>query len=214
MDPGRQICAVLFLAVPPPDHGEFAYLYDELYIVNCDAELFGERMAAKCTGQKFEVFLIDHQQSRITEMGSGKNIEELYAYALRKRSIKSELTGSGFAWGDSNVVAGVECMRLWLRLREDGTCRLRVMKEAVPSFVKEVRHYRYKRVAGIIQEKPDDRGKVHLMAAWRYLAQHDPRWVAPKVGRGTMNPVLAALKRKQNKKNEDRPLVMLGPGGA
>ena len=43
VDPGRQVCAVLFIAIPPPNHPEYAgrkIIFDELYIKNCNAHAY------------------------------------------------------------------------------------------------------------------------------------------------------------------------------
>jgi hypothetical protein len=217
IDPGRQVCAVLFMAIPPEDHGDYGYIYDELYIQNCDAELFGERMEVKCQGQQFQAFIIDGQEARKGDTGSGRTIEEQYCEALRKRKIASVATGSGFEWGGSDVRSGIEAIRLWLRVREDGTAKLRVMQSRVPNFVDEIKHYRYKRIAikgqrSIVTDKPEDRGRVHQMANLRYLIQSYPMYVAPKGGIAKKSPIIELLKKRRDKDRENRPLVMLGPG--
>jgi len=213
IDPGRQICAAMFLAVPPPDKGDYAYGYDELYIPNCDAEQFGERMREKCGGQTFQAFLIDHQEGRKVEAGSGLSIEEQYSRALRKRKIASALTGSMFLHGDSNKQAGVEACRLWLRQREeDAEPKLRIIKGRMPNFVMEIKRYRFKRLqtvnGAIVSDETDDRGRCHLMHCFRYLVQYNPRYVKPQPKRDKNYAVLA-MERKRKKKDQ---YVRLGPG--
>jgi len=46
VDPGRQVCAVLFMSIPPPGTADFdALLWQELYLKNCDAATFGREVA-------------------------------------------------------------------------------------------------------------------------------------------------------------------------
>lgn len=219
IDPGRQVCAVLFLAVPRPDRGDFVYLYDELYIPNCDAQIFGDKMANKCKGQHFEAFLIDHQGARVTDTGGGRTIEDQYADALRKHRVACEITGCQFTWGDPSPEAGVEAIRHWLKPRPDGTTRLRYFADRVPNFIWEMKHYRYKRLmsaqgGSIVLDKPEDRGRVHQMANLRYLALYEPKWVRPKAGKGVPFGSVLAFRAKQARMNDKKEsYVSLGPKG-
>ena len=209
IDPGRQICAALFLAIPPPEEGDYAYLYDELYIQNCSADLFGEKMRHKCVGQNFEAFVIDHTEARKYETGSGRTIEDQYSDALRKRKLACARTGCQFTWGAADPSAGAEAVRAWLRFRDDGTAKLRVMRDRCPNFIEEIKRYRYKRVDGVITDKPEDRGRVHAMAAIRYLVQDNPIYKKPKKRKPPVNPVWQAA---QDKKKGKGGSLNFGPG--
>lgn len=220
VDPGRQICAVLFVAVPRPDDGDFVYVYDELYIQNCDAALFGEKMATKVGHRQFESFLIDHQGARVTEMASGITIEHQYSEALRKHRIACNTTGCNFTWGNSNVKSGVEAFRDWLRIRDDGTTKVRIFgkqtpsgfETPVPNFVWELKHYRYKREGGIVTDEPESRGRVHQMANARYLASFRPRWVRP-TGKQALSGAILAFRQKQKREGAGQnKTINLGPG--
>jgi hypothetical protein len=171
IDPGRQVCAVLFLAVPRPDEGDFAVCYDELYLQACDAETFGERMFQKCQGQIFESFIIDHRGGRVVEMGSGVSVESQYSEALRKRRVSCHTTGSGFTWGSDDPRAGIEAVRQWLKTRSadnprDQAPKLQIFADKCPNLIEEIKHYRYKRVNRIITDDPESRGRVHQMACF------------------------------------------------
>jgi hypothetical protein len=52
LDPGRQVCAILFAACPPPGHPDFGrvYLYDELYVKRANAEIVAEAVKARSSG--------------------------------------------------------------------------------------------------------------------------------------------------------------------
>lgn len=219
VDPGRQVCAVLFLAVPRPDEGDFVFCYDELYIQGCDAETFGEKMAHKCAGQIFEAFLIDHQGGRVVEMGSGASVESQYSDALRKRKLASIVTGAGFAWGAPDPKAGVEAVRQWLKPRHaeqarDRMPKLQIFPDKCPNLIEEIKHYRYKRVSRIITDDPESRGRVHQMANLRYLAMYNPKWVRPRTGKGALGGAILAFRDKMQKKKETvgSKSVNLGPG--
>jgi hypothetical protein len=219
IDPGRQVCAVLFLAVPSPEEGNFVVCYDELYIQGCDAETFGEKMAHKCRGQNFEAFIIDHQGGRVVEMGSGVSVETQYMDALRKRKISCELTGCNFTWGAPDPKAGVEAVRQWLKVRHadskrDQLPKLQIFADKCPNLIEEIKHYRYKRVSRIITDDPESRGRVHQMANLRYLAMYDPKWVKPRSGKGTLGGAILAFKGKMARKKDavGPKSVNLGPG--
>jgi hypothetical protein len=213
IDPGRQICAVLFAALPPPEEGRKVYLFDELYLRNCDAEQFGQAMRNKCAGQLFQAFVIDLHGSRIHEAGSGRTVQEQYSAALRRHGVASLATGHHFAAGSEDVAGGVEAVRGWLRPAEDGRPTLLVLADRCPNFLWEIRHYRLKRVGGHVTDRPEDRGRVHQMANARYLAMYSPRYVKPPAGKAPESGALRALKSKQKRRQGDEgTYVRLGPG--
>lgn len=235
IDPGRQVCAVLFAAVPPPttqiqigetgdgqpihlilNGDDDLFLYDELYIRNCDATTFGERMAAKCLGQEFEAFIIDRHGARLTDIGAGKSVAQQYEAALEQRGVRSNSTGSGFLWGSDDVQGRTESARTRLKVRADGRPSLRVVacQDRLPNFKWEIERYRYKRDKTGTLDVPEDRGRVHLMACLGYLCAYSPRYVAPKLTLGVVSGAYRAFKERlarMQKKAGPSPGRNLGP---
>jgi hypothetical protein len=215
IDPGRQVCAVLFAAVPPPTskHEQCVYLYDELYIRKCDASLFGKEMSIKTKNKRFHAFLIDHQGSRVFDTGGGRSVELQYQEELRRFGVRSETTGHGFIWGNNDVKAGLDAARSWLVHRPDGPPRVKVCIEKCPNFGWEIERYHYKRDTS--HQPTDDPIKKndHLMDCFRYLAMHDVKWHPKKKPVKTRNPILDIMKRKKDKerrRNGDS-FIALGP---
>ena len=134
VDPGVQVCAVLFAAVPPEEelftsqrgvpyaHRGTVHIYDELYIERCTASLFAKKVAEKMGDRKrgeFEAFVIDHSMGRQTELGSGLNVEIQYSDALASEGVYSRVTGSGFLWGSDDIESRTESLRRWMMERPD-----------------------------------------------------------------------------------------------
>lgn len=213
IDPGRQVCAVLFAAVPPPEMGDRVYLFEELYLRNCDAEQFGQAMRHKTAGRLYQAFVIDAHGARIAEAGSGLTVQQQYAEALRRHGVSAVATGHNFVWGSDDVAGGVEAVRGWLRVQADGKPKLLVVGDRLPNFLWEIKHYRYKRVNRQVTDKPEDRGRVHQMANVRYLAMYRPRYVKPPVGKTPGSGAIKAFRDKQARKQDDKgSYVRLGPG--
>lgn len=212
IDPGYQVCAVLFAAVPLTN--DQVLLYDELYIIECDAATFAERMEGKCRGQSIQAFLIDPNMSIITELGAGKTVGQQYSDELNKRHVTSMATGSGFLPASDDVDAGILAVQGWLRAGENGLPRLRVVRGALPNFEFEISRYHRKRVAGRITDRPDERRWTHLMACLRYLALYDPHYVQPPKRKSVASAAVVAFRAKQDRarKAAGGSFVRLGPG--
>lgn len=221
IDPGTQVCAVLFMAIPPaeePQYGGHALLYDELYIRNANAAIFGQEMGRKQRKQTFQSFLIDMHAARHRDMGAGRRVIDQYSEQLKLNKVKSVETGYEFIPGNDNLMAGIEAVRLWLIAKRDGVPKLQVFR-TLENFRREMRHYRHKKIRmpdgkpRFVDEpvKKDD----HLCDCLRYLVQYAPEWVTPK-------PKLAeaggAIRWWKNRQKEERNKgignsVILGPGG-
>lgn len=215
-DPGRQVCAVMFAAVPPPDEGDFIYLYDELYMRNCTADHYGANMKAKSEGQQFYDFIIDYQGARVRDAGQGRSIESQYSEALARYRVTCKLNGVGFSHGVPDKVAGVEAIRELIRVREDGTTKLRYFKQRMPNFDWEMKHWHYKRNPdGTLKDDPEDRGRVHLAACARYLALYRPKYQRPEMGGQYLGVSYERYldKMKRRRQLMGTPRLNLGPGG-
>ena len=211
VDPGRQVCAVLFAAIPPDN--QHCYLYDELYLKRTNAFEFAEAVQKRTDGFVFEAFIIDHQGGQITDIGSGRQVEQQYSEELRKLKVSSQRTGSGFLWGSTDVKGGMEATRSWLRIRRDGTPYLQVFGSRLPNFLWEMKYYHFKRGAdGILTDDPV-RKNDHLMAGFRYLAAFQPTYVEPPPPAPLESDVLRVLRQKRKMQNKDKPKhITLGPG--
>lgn len=226
IDPGFGTCAALFLAVPPPrlkwDH---VVVEDELYLPQCDAEMFAERMKQKVEGRCYQAFVLDMQGGRISDMGTGQPVWLHYRKALEKRNVKSEWSGSGFLPGSTDIPGRLAAVRLWLRVQPDGLPTLLILKHehnglmeyATPNLLKELKKYRRKtaKVNGteITLDEPQTRGPCHAVQCLEYAAAFAPRYVEQK------KPVPVAVsgwewleKIKRKRKAEQKGLVVnLGP---
>jgi hypothetical protein len=217
VDPGHQVCAVLFAAVPPPDQGQFVYLYDELYINECDAGMFAAQVQGKVAHDTFQSFIMDAHMGIHTEMGVGRTVAQQYTEALRVLNVRSLTTGSGFLFGSDDVLAGISAVKMLFRIREDGTPKLRVLKDKLPNFEWEIKRYHRKKMQGVITDMPNQRKNNHLMDGLRYLAMANPQYVAQK---GHKPPPSGAYKAFLDKKQKMRQAeggvgtIRLGPGNS
>ncbi len=182
IDPGAQVCAVLFAAVPPmkPDSsglpssyfGDFVYFYDELYLRVCDADKFAKRLVAAVGDQQIHCYLIDHRGGRATEVGSGRTPEQQYRDALRREKLQHFVKGGSFVYGSDNLDGGILRVKECLRVRDDGTAKIRVVEGRCPMLVREMARYRWKTDAQHqVTDKPVKRND-HMPDVARYVVMH------------------------------------------
>lgn len=211
VDPGHQVCAVLFAAVPPKM--DQVVIYDELYLRECDARKFALAVSEKTRNQTIQASIIDPNMAVHTELGTGKTVGQQYGEALAEEDFCAIATGTSFILGCDDVDAGLLAVHGWLRRGEDGTPFLRVRRGHCPNIEDEFKRYVKMRTGGVIQDKPNNRRNNHLMDDLRYLALYQPRWIAPPPPRTRQSPAVKAFKRKQERqgKNKSR-FVNLGPG--
>lgn len=218
IDPGNQVCAVLFAAVPPPSFGDYVYFYDEIYIRNADIRKFGAAMKSKCQGQSIEAFIIDEHGSRRSEM-IGKTIRQQFSDELRRQDVASVRTKYGFWSGSDDVLGRTMAFRSWLRPRDSAPPKLRVVRGMLPNFEHEIKYYRRRKIKNVVLDEPDARRNNHQMDNCGYLAHcRQLRYVKPKPAPKRAPPALAYLKEKKNRKrqrsSESGSYVLLGAGAA
>ena len=178
VDPGRAVCAVLFFAVPPPEseYRDQRFLYDELYLRGCNADIFGDRVFGKVAGKRFMGFYIDPSSAKQDTIGGGPSVFAQYSEALRKRNIVSVNTGSSFTFAANDQKAGIMKFESWLHVSsETNRPKFQYAMQNCPNFEWEIEQYRRKKDGDVITDKPVDRDD-HTQDCCRYFAMADPTW--------------------------------------
>jgi len=214
IDPGHAVTSVLFGAVPPDE--SMLLIYDQLYIRQCTATIFGELFEKRARGQAFHAFIIDMHGGRLRDIGSGRLPVEQYTEQLRDRSVKSTVTGSSFLAGCDDIAARLEATQNYLHIQPSGLPKLRVLRGAVPDLEREIKKYKKKvnNLAGnyVVTDQPNTRGEVHACQCLEYLCAYRPKYVKPPLAPDE-EPWYVAWARKRRKKQMggDSNFVYLGP---
>jgi hypothetical protein len=212
IDPGHAVTSVLFAAVPPDE--SMLLVYDQLYIRQCNAVIFGEKFAEKARGQAFHAFIIDMHGGRLRDIGSGRLPVEQYTEQLRNRSITSEVTGSSFLAGCDDIPARMSATQTYMHIRPCGTPTLRLLRGSVPDLERELKRYKKKvnYMAGtyIVTDVPNTRGEVHACQCLEYLCAYRPKYHKPKVVIRDEPWYVEWVKRRKKRAGGDG-FIYLGP---
>lgn len=231
VDPGHTVCAVSFWATPPPEINgvkvpETHIMYDELYILRCDAEQFANAVEQKVRGRDFQRFIIDAHGGRLREIGTGIMPQRQYETQLLKRNIACVETGSYFIAGSDDVTGREMKLRDWLSIKPDGHTIFLVNSERCPNFVREIERFNKRTIQQhgrrIVLDEGSRRGNTHAVETAEYACAHGLEYVAPPVRRKVNSWVASVLKsRKQRELQrraksgmfQSRPGITLGPRG-
>jgi hypothetical protein len=214
IDPGHSVTAVLFAAVPPKE--DFVLIYDQLYIRQCNAQIFGEEFEKKVKDLHFHAFIIDAHGARLRDIGSGRLPSEQYTEQLVARKIRSQVTGSSFLSGCDDIPARTEATRMSLHIQPSGLPTIRVLSNSCPDLEREMRRYRKKvnYVSGVavVTDVPNTRGECHLVQCLEYLCAYRPKYYKPPI-MAEVEPwwVRWVERRKKSLGGENGNYVNLGP---
>ena len=216
IDPGHAVMATLFAAVPPNE--KLLLIYDELYIRNCNALIWGEQFAQKAQNQNIYCAIMDMHGGTLRDLGSGRLPHELYTEELRKRKVKFQIGGSSFIPGSDDIAARTALVRQMMHIQGDGTTRLKILEGACPNLIRELKRYRKKTttVNGMtfVTDAPQTRGEVHAAQTLEYLCAYEPKYHPPPKTYGP-DPwwVKWQVERKRRQRESEDPCVILGPTG-
>ena len=184
VDPGHQVCAVLFVAVPPPELGTQAVVYDECYIKQASAKLFGDAIEPKVKEKVFERFYIDMHGASLTEIGSGITPLEHYQNELKIRGLLCEATGHVFSPAVDDIKSREESLRLWLSPQREGFPGVVVVLARCPNLQREIEKFKKKTVRKGGQVIPlddgDRRANTHAVECLEYAAAAKLAYVKPR----------------------------------
>lgn len=186
IDPGHATNAVLSLAIPPPEVGDFVVVEAEVYLRNAPKEKVALACKHMMRGRTYHAFFMDPHAGAQTTMGHYQTIREQYAQAFQEAGLKSVLTAHTFLLAEGKPENRWPVVRDALMPRKDGTTRLRVLHEMCPKLVWEFNRYK-RRVAqgGKREDIPVDRDN-HAIHALEYglcnrlVRYYDPPKATPE----------------------------------
>jgi hypothetical protein len=226
IDPGYNICAIEFLAVPPPELGDQIFLYDEAYLHEATSRHFGEAMRLKCHAQSYQSFIFDMHGGHLRSLGSGELPIDKYREALEEHDIRSNSMGYGFRAGMDDRKRREEEMRTILSMQSNGLPKLMIVAGKCPSFVWEMERFRKKMVKQWGKEVPIDEGdrrvNTHAIEAVEQAIALKLEYVKPRkksIVSDLVDSVMRRRERSKTKRRESRLVlgtghVSLGPVGA
>lgn len=180
IDPGHTCTAILFVATPPPELGDYVIAYDELYLRAHDADQTARAVLQKTSGQVVQEYVIDGRIARESIVGmGGVTYYKLFADAFQRANLRSVVNEYGFTLSSDDVSAGLLAVRTWLTIRTDGTAKFRSCVPTTPNFQQEIQMYRKTVTKEETQEKPAGGQRDHLMDDLRYAAIHGCEYVPP-----------------------------------
>ncbi len=214
IDPGHAVMATLFAAVPPDER--FVLFYDELYIRNCNALIWGEQFYEKAKDQHIHAAIMDMHGGLLRDLGSGRLPHELYSEELKKRNYRFKIGGTGFIPGSDDIAARTSQVRRMMHIQGDGTTKFKILEGFCPNLLRELKRYRKKTttVNGqvFVTDQPQTRGEVHACQSAEYLCAYEPKYHQPPRDYGP-DPwwVKWVAERQRRKRESQDPCVILGP---
>jgi len=214
IDPGHTVMATIFGAVPPDE--KFLLIYDELYLRNANALIWGQAFADKCEGQHIYAFIMDMHGGTLRDLGSGRLPCELYSEQLRERGVRSQATAYQFIPGSDDIVARTSLVRQMLHIKGDGSTGLKFLEGRVPELLREIRRYKKKVVQSnngpFVTDMPNTRGEVHAVQCLEYLCAYEPKYHHPPLQKGADPWYVKWLAERKKRQGEDGVgYVVLGP---
>lgn len=183
VDPGHTVCAVVFVAVPPPDFGNHKVMFDELYLRQCTARVFAEHMEHKVRDHSFQAFIIDMHGGKLREIGSGLHPVKQYENELRALGVQSVATRHGFIPGSDDVAGRQMRLREALSIRRDGTTEFLICVPRCPQTVAEFKRFKKKVaiVAGVVTPMEEgERRNIHALDALEMGVANGLAYFRPK----------------------------------
>lgn len=223
VDPGHSVCAVTFWTVPPPEvFGDHRICYDELYLKNCTAEMFGENVERVAKNLPFEAFIIDAHGGRLKDLSTGITPRQQYEKQLLQRGVVCAQTGHRFIDGSDHIEGRENKLREWLSVKSDGTPTMYIVLERCRNFVQEFSRFRRKVINNVVQDEGNRRGMCHAIETAEYAAAHGLPYVKPQPKRkpsSVVQRVLAERKARELRRRssifspQKESGVTLGPSG-
>jgi hypothetical protein len=152
-DPGSGTAAGVFIAVPPPaKFGNYAVVYDEIYIHKATASIFARELRKHMLDQTIWEFIFDFQGGRLRGIASGELPLETYEREFKANGLSCVMRQNHFTPGCDVIEARELAMREALEVRSSGSRlevgypKLLIVMEKCPNLVREIKAFKRKKV--------------------------------------------------------------------
>lgn len=176
VDPGFQVCAVLFAAVPTDESQ--VHIYHEIRIAGSTPDMFADAVQAHMNSERvrFEAFIIDDRGSRARIANTGKTIGEAYWHALQERNLRARRTG--FVPGSDDVNGRTAELKRWMQVDPNtGNPKLQIHRGRCPHLVEELKKQFFHKKG--VDKRKDKKG--HFTDDLEYLAAFRPYYRKPEL---------------------------------
>jgi len=191
LDPGHTQPAVLLGAVPPPEFGHYAVVWDVVYESCVDASQLAKIVKQKVRNVALHEMIWDSHAARMSAMGFGRSFGSIYTDEFRKAGITLKDGSTFFLPGSDNKSSRNMLVREWLAPRQDGTPTLLLVEHTTGPMQDEFRRYRKKIIRNTVVDETTNRDD-HLMDCLAYWVSRDPQFV-----RGASEPTVLDPRYKQ-----------------
>lgn len=183
LDPGRDHCATILVAVDPEE--KHAWVYDAFDLRQSSARQWARQIADREDGVKFEGMVIDSHAGNQTPMSFDEKVSEQYWKELQAVNVSPKQMGPhfGFFPGTADREAREEALVRWLEPRVEGEPFaglpvLKVCKGVCPELDRQIKR------ASTDPEKPNRRMRHKritddLLDCLEYAAAFRPRYYTP-----------------------------------
>ncbi len=193
LDPGTKSPAILFVACPPPEIGDFIVPYNELNLQYTSARPLAEATAAKAGivrgtdgritdhGDNFEEFIADFHAHRQTPAGFDGTVGQNYERYFAEFGLRCRRSGSHFTAGSDNITVRIMSVQGTMNLRDGMLPKLRIMTDRCPVLVRQLENARWGRQPdGEPSEEQNKYQAKDVQQCLEYLvSRRDCRYVLP-----------------------------------
>lgn len=187
LDPGRQHCGTIFLAVDPDER--HVWVYDAIDLRHSNAERWAHEVRIRQHGMKFDAIICDQQMGKQTHIGRSQvnSVARQYWDALMAAGVQVRRMGPeprlcGFFPSANDVGAREEALLAWMSPRDTaspfaGTPKLQVMRGMSPELDRQIR------LAQADTTKHQDKRmpmQEDLLVCLEYAAAFNPNYHKPE----------------------------------
>ena len=233
LDPGTKSPAILYVAYPPPELGDFIVPYAELNLHYTSARPLAEAAAAMAGivrnsdgqiidhGEDYEEFIADFHAFRRTPEGFDGTVGQNYEKYFAEFGLKCRRHGNRFTSGSDNITVRQMSVQGTMNLRDGRPPRLRIMVDRCPVLVRQLENARWGRWPnGEPTEEQNKYQPKDVQQCLEYaISRRDCGYVLPRVrAESQATPFDLALKSigkifgRQNNVKSDERTVFCGAG--
>jgi len=182
LDPGRQNCGTIFVAVDPEE--KHRWVYDSFILRHSDASTWAHEVKMRQGKRKYECVVCDQRAGKQTSMGrsTGDTVAHHYFQALMEEGVSLRRVGSmdGFFAASADVSAREECLIQWMAIREIGPFTGSPLLKMFRGRNKDLERQIYRAHMKLDRADKRERLESDALDCLEYAAAYNPTYYPPE----------------------------------